>query len=230
MNTANPETRSLAFVLLVVALSAGARLARTGPGVVVGAGLDLDSLESASATALADVQRRARPLEPGERIPVNTAPAAELARLPRVGPALADRIVAERERGSFRSLSDLERVAGIGPRTAEMLAPHLDFTGVAVRRGRRPGSVELPRDRPASRLDLLPGRVPAGTVRAGGIDLNRADAEALQRLPGIGPVMAARIVAHRDSAGPFGSLDDLTAVSGIGPATVARLRDFRGGS
>ena len=51
------------------------------------------------------------------------------------------------------------------------------------------------------------------------IDVNAADVEELQRLPGIGPVTASRIVAQR----PFASLDDLLSVRGIGPKTLERL-------
>lgn len=60
-------------------------------------------------------------------------------------------------------------------------------------------------------------RTPAGEAR---VSLNRADAETLQVLPGIGPALAARIVAGR----PFRRVDDLEGVSGIGPATMERLR------
>ncbi len=55
-------------------------------------------------------------------INLNTASHAELDLLPGIGPALADRIVTERERGGrYTSLRDLQRVSGIGPRTAEKL-------------------------------------------------------------------------------------------------------------
>ena len=58
----------------------------------------------------------------------------------------------------------------------------------------------------------------------GPTDLNRATAADLEALPGIGPVLAERIVASRAQAGPFASVDDLKRVRGIGPATTARLR------
>jgi competence ComEA-like helix-hairpin-helix protein len=56
------------------------------------------------------------------------------------------------------------------------------------------------------------------------IDLNAADATALDRLPGVGPVLAARIVEHRRAHGPFERVDDLRAVRGIGPRLLERLR------
>ncbi len=57
------------------------------------------------------------------------------------------------------------------------------------------------------------------------IDLNQADVAQLEELPGVGPVLAERIVAHRDANGPFGSIEDLLDVSGIGEGRLATLRD-----
>jgi competence protein ComEA len=57
------------------------------------------------------------------------------------------------------------------------------------------------------------------------VDLNQADAAALDALPGIGPVIAGRILERRAHQGPFRSPEDLLAVRGIGPAVFARLRN-----
>ena len=66
----------------------------------------------------------------------------------------------------------------------------------------------------------------AGAPGAGGpLSLSTADASALETLPGIGPVLAQRVVEHRERHGPFGSVDALLEVSGVGPATLERLRD-----
>lgn len=55
------------------------------------------------------------------------------------------------------------------------------------------------------------------------IDPNTAPAEQLDRLPGIGPAIADRIVEHRQHSGRFRSVEDLSAVPGIGPAAIARI-------
>lgn len=66
---------------------------------------------------------------------------------------------------------------------------------------------------------------PAGGAGAGAtVDVNRAGAAELESLPGIGPALAARILAHREAKGPFQAVEDLLAVSGIGERTLERLR------
>jgi competence protein ComEA len=53
--------------------------------------------------------------------------------------------------------------------------------------------------------------------------VDRATAEELESLPRIGPALARRIIADRDSLGPFGSLDALQRVKGIGPGVAKQL-------
>lgn len=55
------------------------------------------------------------------------------------------------------------------------------------------------------------------------IDLDRASARQIERLPRIGPELARRIVQDRDSAGPFGSLEALDRVPGVGPALLRAI-------
>lgn len=66
-----------------------------------------------------------------------------------------------------------------------------------------------------------------GDVDSGGlISLNRADVAELEGLPGVGPVLAERIVSYRDENGRFESVDDLLDVAGIGEAKLASIRDL----
>ena len=55
------------------------------------------------------------------------------------------------------------------------------------------------------------------------VDLNTADCDALQTLPGIGPELAGRILAYRAAHGPFTDAAELLQVDGIGEKTLARL-------
>jgi competence protein ComEA len=57
------------------------------------------------------------------------------------------------------------------------------------------------------------------------VDINTADAVALEALPGIGPSIAQAIVEWRTANGQFASVDELEDVPGIGPATLAEIRD-----
>ncbi len=56
------------------------------------------------------------------------------------------------------------------------------------------------------------------------VDLNHATASDLQALPGIGPKLAQRVIDHRTARGPFGKVEDLQQVKGIGRKKFDRLR------
>jgi len=58
------------------------------------------------------------------------------------------------------------------------------------------------------------------------LDINRATAEELEQLPGIGPVLAARIVEYRQMRGRFQSVDELLEVRGIGPKRLEQIRPY----
>lgn len=64
-----------------------------------------------------------------------------------------------------------------------------------------------------------------GDAASGPVHLNTAGVEQLQTLPGIGPVLAQRIVDWRATHGPFLSVDELLGVAGIGPTLLDGLRD-----
>ncbi|HET9707860.1 MAG TPA: helix-hairpin-helix domain-containing protein, partial [Gemmatimonadales bacterium] len=90
--------------------------------------------DSPSTTALQEAARRSaelsRPLSPGEKIDVDRADVIALTRLPHVGPALAQRIVAWREQhGAFGNMGRLDSVAGIGPKLLDALRPYVTFSG-----------------------------------------------------------------------------------------------------
>jgi competence protein ComEA len=145
-------------------------------------------------------------------IDLNRAGRNELLQLPGVGPTLADRIVDVRDsQGGFRSADDLRSVSGIGPARLERLRPWVRGDGDVSAVVPRSSSITTT----SKKSDALIGQ----------IDVNQANTEELQSLPGVGPKMAQRIIDER-SKRPFISVDDLRRVSGIGPKTLEKLRPF----
>ena len=202
------EVKALTRAALVLLLVSGVRALWVGDAGAVGAepgdAATVDRLMAASESAAAEAAERTRPLAPGEQIDPNTASAQELDRLPGIGPALAERIVAARDDTPFRSASDLTRVPGIGPATLARLGPVLALN-TRSRPARAGNSTTVPR---VSR-SWDPGRM---------------SVEELQRIDGIGPALAKRIVEFRHRNGGIRRLEDLLAVKGIGPATLERMR------
>jgi competence ComEA-like helix-hairpin-helix protein len=169
------------------------------------------TLLPAVETAVVDEARRRLPLAPGERLDVNRVDAVELARLPGVGPALSERIVAFRDtRGWIHAIDDLLEVPGIGAMTLERLRPHLQVEPP-------PAAWAPPREFPGS-------AVMGADFGASPLRLNEAGLAQLERLPGIGPALAARIVQSRNTHGPFATVEDLTRVRGVGPVLLERIR------
>jgi competence protein ComEA len=64
-----------------------------------------------------------------------------------------------------------------------------------------------------------------GNPAGGKINLNTASAQDLEALPGIGPVLAQRIVDYREANGPFATIEDIMKVHGIGPAIFEDIKD-----
>lgn len=114
----------------------------------------------------------------------------------------------------------------------------LSGTGVRVWRSRLPphGHVEaVAIDRQLAKVDSARSakRVPkprkekvarAAAMDSQPVDLNSASVAQIEGLPGIGPALAKRITAHRDSVGSFADMTAFCDVRGIGPALAERLR------
>ena len=208
-----PEHRAVLLLLGLGLAGHVVRLAvsdaRRPPGEVRLLGSSTSSAALARRDSLA---RLARPLARGERIDVDRATAQELQRLPGVGPGLARRIIEERNRsGPFGDSAALRRVPGIGPSKLRRMAPNLAFSAA-------PGAkvVSLPAVPPVTPAATAPAPVYSEVINLGSI----AD---LERISGIGRRRAVRIVAFRDSAGPFRTPSDLARVLGISLALARAL-------
>jgi competence ComEA-like helix-hairpin-helix protein len=212
------ERRALLLLLSLGLVGQGVRWVATRPGQPPGEVQLVQTLPPQSPIAHRDsILALARPLGPDERIDANRATAPELARLPRVGLALAKTIVADREaHGPFAALEGLDRVPGIGPGLLTAIGPHLTFSGPArIQPGPPNGSALSP-------ASVAPAALLAPTA-PGPLNLNTATAAELVRLPGIGPARARDIVAYRERHGSFSRVADLDRIPGIGPAAMAKL-------
>jgi competence protein ComEA len=88
----------------------------------------------------------------------------------------------------------------------------------ALRTAATPASV-----RPVSGASGVATVEPPATTQAA-ININTATTTELDALPGVGPAIAARIIEHRELNGPFRTVDDLEAVSGISQRMVNEMR------
>ena len=207
------ERRALILLLSLGLVGQGVRWWLTRPDSAPGEVQLLAALPPRSPAAHRDsILALSRPLGPDERINADRASAAELARLPRVGLALAKKIVADREaRGAFGGPAGLDRVSGIGQGLLATLGPHLAFSGPSGEAGPLP---------------ITPSQ-PGAPVEAAGsrpVDLNAADVASLDALPGIGPARALAVLRYREANGPFRAVQDLARVPGFGPAALNRLQ------
>lgn len=103
------------------------------------------------------------------------------------------------------------------------------MTGWFLFRGVNPADtwrVEVERDDSSVSASIRDVEWPEGLLEGEIMDLNTATQSDLERLPGIGATLAQAIAEYRQTNGAFASVDDLTRVDGIGPATLEHLRPY----
>ncbi len=143
----------------------------------------------------------------GNLVDINNASESELQRLNGIGPALAKRIIDYRQtHGNFTRPEDLLRVSGIGQAKLNNIRSQIQV-GNGINYSQN-SSIVSPRSQSTGNL----------------IDINHASENELQRLNGIGPALAKRIVQYRQSHGAFSKPEDLLKVSGIGQAKLKNMR------
>lgn len=154
-------------------------------------------------------------------VDLNTGTAADFETLPGIGPSKAAAIVEYRNaHGPFQSVAQLDDVPGIGPATLANLEGLVVVGAPAAGAAQAPAPASTP---PAPAPETA-AAAPAGST--GKVNINAATAAELETLPGIGPTKAAAILEDRSTNGPFASCQDLSRVTGIGPATVSAVADL----
>ena len=153
----------------------------------------------------------------------STIPSVEESTTTTVGTVLVHVAGAVRRSGLYE-LSSGDRVDD-AVRAAGGVVPEADLDGVnlaaVVVDGQR---VYVPVEGEVDPVSVPSGASPAESATpAGPVDVNTATAEELTVLPGVGPATARAIVEDRERNGPFGSVDDLDRVPGIGPGRLAAL-------
>ena len=78
----------------------------------------------------------------------------------------------------------------------------------------------------AAALAVALAAAPALAENAGTVNVNTASVGELERLPGIGPSVAQRIVEHREKNGAFKAIEDLMLVRGVGEKTFERIQPY----
>jgi competence protein ComEA len=159
------------------------------------------------------------------QVDLNHATVGDLDEIPGLGPTMAAAVIAERARGPFRDLADLDRrVPRLSPAALDAVAtfgmferPYLDEVV--------PTPTQKQARRSPARAHARPRGV-ASTPSDRRLRANSASSLEWERLPGVGPSLASRIVLDRSANGPFHSVDDLARVSGIGPKLVEKLRPW----
>lgn len=177
----------------------------------------LGGLTIGAAQRFLPIFSRPAPTQPLAKLDLNQATKPELMQLPHVSEKRADAIIAARDqRGGFTQVHDVQSAEGIGPARQRDLMPHVrvdaDEQFLHGKPPSQPPSDSAPRRGKKERPTSL-------------IDVNRADLAELQKLPGIGPVLAARIITEREKS-PFTHPDDMLRVSGIGPKTMEKIRPY----
>ncbi len=192
-------------LLAAVALAAGAVALLTGGG-------DAAQVRIIAPEPTAAAEPAAQGIAPDTRVQVSGAVMSPGVYAMNDGDRVMDAIAAA---GGVDPGADLSRI-NLALRVQDEAHYHVPFVG------------ETPPPSPAGASSTSPvvGRPESSSIANSLIDLNTATAQELESLPGIGPITAGKIVAHREVSGPFAAVDDVQDVPGIGPKTLESIRSL----
>jgi competence protein ComEA len=206
----------------------------------------------ANAAPLAEAQEKktqAREQTPAQgkhsRVDVNSADVKTLETLPGIGPATAQRIIEGRP---YKSLTELGKVKGLTKAKLDAIKDDLVFgsatapatervkqekaakpsTASEAKEGQQ--STPAPARQSASKKDQVApstsgGRAQGNLAQGEKININKASAAELDRLPDIGPSKAKAIIDYRTQNGDFKTIEDIQKVRGIKAGVFSKIQD-----
>ncbi len=138
---------------------------------------------------------------------------------------LADNILKYRDKGgAFRKPEDLKKIYGIRETDYERLAPYIQIAEKTNTPKAEPASTMQPERLAVESPDSKTPTRAAKTITA--IDINKADTDAWQQLPGIGPVFAKKIVGFREKLGGFSSIEQVRETYGLPDSTFQQILPY----
>lgn len=171
----------------------------------------------------------------GPAIDINTATAAELAKLPGIGTVLSQRIIKFRDsRQGYKSVDELKLVYQLSPEVFNDIRQHLTistYPGTEAFLSTEETSQMITRGgeirNSATRGPEMTRELPSYSAMApGSVNINEADSAMLDQVPGIGPVLSKRIIRYRKMLGFYASIDQLENVYGLSEGNFERMKVY----
>lgn len=167
-----------------------------------------------------------------DKVNINTAPLEELMTLPKIGTVTSKRITEYRKiYGGFKSIKEITKVKGIGPKIFEEIKEMITVGNIpsgSIKVKGKSVRVQEWNPKPILKEDIgsITVKGSANLQQKLKIDLNTASAEEIDTLPGIGPIIANRIIEYRKTHGIFQTIEEITNVKGIGVKTFEKIKEM----
>lgn len=172
----------------------------------------------------------------GPAIDINTATAAELAKLPGIGTVLSQRIIKFRDsRQGYKSVDELKLVYQLSPEVYNDIRQYLTistYPGSPVFSSVEETAPMITRGGDEIRNSMMRGPDPnrnlptALAIAPASVNINEADSAMLDQVPGIGPTLSKRIIRYRKMLGYYVSIDQLENVYGLSEANFERMKAY----
>lgn len=164
-------------------------------------------------------------IRPTHVIDINVAGNKALQALPGIGASYAAHIVEYRQRhGPFTSKNELLQVKGIGEKRLEKIRPLIKI-GEPAKSAETIQAVEPAMPQKIINTQKRESKAEHEEYHSI-VNVNTASSKALQKLPGIGPTYADRIIKYRQTNGAFDDMDELLKIKGIGKKRLAKIKPF----